>query len=423
MNILHLDTYTEKRNLSWPHYNIHKQLLEQGEKSIILSAKGNVDEKEIIILNKGSLIPYFGISRFIRKVYFEIFQRNSMHYFYPEWNLDFITEKQIVEKLPFKPDVIITYWTEFAFNQRIIHKLSKKYSAPVLCFMLDMAPMTGGCHYAFDCKNYYGKCGRCPAINSKRENDLSRRTWNFKKKYIIDTNITYVACSSTLVNQSMNSSLIKNKKVESLILGVNENIFMPIDKSLAKDYFGIPISKKVIFFGAASINERRKGISYLLESLKILFNNFGENAIKDNIMILVAGNNNDEFDMPFESKYLGYLKTEGELAKAYQASDLFVCPSIEDSGPLMINQAIISGRPVVSFEMGIALDLVHTDRTGYRAKLKDSIDLAYGIERIINLSDYEWIEMSKRCRELGLETCSIFSQTIKMNEILNRIKD
>lgn len=420
MNILHLDTYTEKSNLSWPHYKIHKRLLKQGEKSIILSAKGDVEEKEIFILNRGNLIPYFGISRFVRKVYFEMFKKNTNNYFYPEWNLDCITEKQIDKKLSFNPDVIIMYWTEFAFNQKLIYKLSKRYSAPILCFMMDMAPMTGGCHYAFDCTNYYKKCGRCPALNSNKENDISRRTWNFKKRYIDDTNITFIACSSTLVNQSENSSLIKNKKIERLMLGVDEDTFKPKDKKLAKSYFGIPTDKKVIFLGAASLTEKRKGIYFLLEALNILFDNINDDAIKDNITILIAGKNIAEIKVPFESKYLGYLKTEEELAKAYQACDLFVCPSIEDSGPLMINQAIMSGRPVVSFDMGVAPDLVHTDETGYRAKLKDSRELAHGIERIINLSDTAWYEMSQKCRKLALETCSLSNQTDRLNEILRR---
>jgi len=85
---------------------------------------------------------------------------------------------------------------------------------------------------------------------------------------------------------------------------------------------------------------------------------------------------------------------------------VFLCPSIEDSGPLMINESIMCGTPVVSFDMGVAPDLVHTGKTGYRATLKDSEDLARGIYKLLNLSDTEYAQMSGNCRELGLKLYS-----------------
>lgn len=421
MKILHLNTYTHHKNLSFPHYQFHKGLLKEGQESVILSAKGDINEKEILLLNKGGYVPYFGISRLMRKIFFEKFKKNTDNYFYPEWNLDNITEKQVMEKIPFIPDIIITYWTKFAFNQQLIYKLSKRYNAPVLCFMMDMAPMTGGCHYAFDCKNYYDECGGCPALNSKKAKDLSNTNWEFKKKYLDKTNITIIACSSTLVKQASKSSLFKNKKIEKLMLSVDENVFNPKNKVKAQQYFNLPNGKKIIFFGAASLKNDRKGIKYLIESLNILSKNIKDTELKNDILLLVAGNSLPNLKIPFEYKHVGYLKTQKELALAYQASDLFVCPSIEDSGPLMITQSIMSGRPVVSFDMGVAPDLVHTGETGYRAKLKDSSDLAYGIESILSMSDEDWQIVSDQCRKTGKEFCSLSSQTDSLNKILKKI--
>lgn len=421
MNILHLNTYVHKHNLSIPCYQFHKELLKEGKNSIILAAKGDVLEKEIILLNKGSFIPYFGISRITRKIVFELMKRNAKNYFYPEWNLDYITEKQIINKLSFKPDIIITYWTKFAFNQKLLYKLSKTTNAPILCFMMDMAPMTGGCHYAYDCENYQIKCGRCPALNSNKEMDLSRINWEFKKKYIDKTNITLIACSSTLINQASKSSLYEEKKVEKLMLNIDENIFKPCNKEKVRKELGISNKKKVIFFGAASLKGRRKGMVYLIEALKILSERIDNSSLKENICLLIAGNNLGTIDIPFDYKYLGYLKIRENLAKAYQACDLFVCPSIEDSGPLMINQSIMCGRPVVSFDMGVAPDLVHSGITGYRAKLKDSQDLAHGLELILGMSEDRGRIISDNCRKLGLESCSLSNQSNRLNRIIERV--
>jgi glycosyltransferase involved in cell wall biosynthesis len=420
MNILHLNTYTFKHNLSFPHYQFHKELLKEGNNSIILSAKGDVIEKEIILLDKLRKTPYFGISRIARKLWFEILKKNDFNYFYPEWNLDFITKNQVVKSLPFKPDIIITYWTKFAFNQKLIYKLSEYFKVPVLCFMMDMAPMTGGCHYAFDCTNYQNTCGECPALNSINEKDLSYINWKFKKKYIDNTNISLIAASSTLANQASRSSLFKGKKIEKLMLSVDENIFKPENKEKAQEYFNIPKGKKVIFFGAASLTEKRKGFKYLIEALNIMSKNINNTNLKnENIFLLIAGNKLPKVDIPYEYMHVGYLKTQNELALAYQASDLFVCSSIEDSGPLMITQAIMSGRPVVCFDMGVAPDLVHTGYTGFRARLKDSKDLACGIELILCMSDEDWQLVSNNCRKLGLSSCSLSTQSLRLNKIIN----
>ncbi|MFC1760092.1 glycosyltransferase, partial [Candidatus Neomarinimicrobiota bacterium] len=93
------------------------------------------------------------------------------------------------------------------------------------------------------------------------------------------------------------------------------------------------------------------------------------------------------------------------LASAFQAADLFVCPSIEDAGPMMINQSIMCGTPVVSFKMGVALDLIHTGITGYRATLRDINDMATGIKYILELDEKSYCKISQNCRELGLKLC------------------
>ncbi len=150
------------------------------------------------------------------------------------------------------------------------------------------------------------------------------------------------------------------------------------------------MDKKVIFFGAVGLSEVRKGMHFLIESLHKLKEliSRSESDLGDKILLLIAGRGFDAIvgALPFESHYLGYLDNSYGIATAYQSSDVFLCPSIEDSGPMMINQSIMCGTPVVSFEMGVSLDLVITGETGYRARLKDSGDLAQGIFNILNLS-------------------------------------
>lgn len=421
MNILHINTYTYKNNLSFPHYQYHQELLSIGENSYILSAKGDVKDNRIIILNRGILIPFFGISRFVRKLVFEILFRNKRNYFFPDWNLDCITFKQIKKKLPFKPDVILTYWTKFAFNQKLIYQLSNYYDAPVICVPPDMAPLTGGCHYSGDCVRYQDSCGKCPVLKSSSKFDISYKTWKFKKKYIDKTNLSLITSSHGIYEQSTRSSLYKKINIFKLQTSVDEEIFKPNNKQFARSFFDIPGKMKVIFFGAASLNEERKGIKYFFEALELLKDISKSEYTNEEVFLLIAGKNLDEINIPFKYRHVGYLKTQKELALAYQASDLFACSSIEDSGPLMINQAIMSGRPVVSFNMGVAPDLVFNNRTGYIAVLKNSTDFAHGLHEILSLDENKWQEMSNNCRDLALNEYSAKEHPHKLLNVINQV--
>lgn len=416
MNILHLNTHIDHKNLSFPHYRYHKMLEQQGHNSVLLVAQGNVQTNNIKILNKGKLFPYFGISKIVRKLFFK-----SNHYFFPEWNLDYVKAEHVINSINIKPDIIIAYLTKFAFNQKLLYELSKEYNAPVLCVGIDHAPLTGGCHFPFDCTRYKQKCGRCPAINSTKEIDLSRKTWEFKKKYIDMTDITFLSCTSNFTKQVKESSLYRDKHIEQIILPVDEEIFTPLYKDEIRKELELPLDKKVIFFGAVNLEDKRKGLKHLIEALEILNKKVESKELSSDIFLLIAGKGIDNLNIPFEYKLLGYLKDEVSLAKAYQASDLFVCPSIEDVGPLMINQSIMSGRPVVAFDMGVAPDLVHTGNTGYLAKLADSGDLAVGIESIISLDADEWTNMSHNCRRFALEEFSLKSQYERINEIIIKL--
>ena len=117
------------------------------------------------------------------------------------------------------------------------------------------------------------------------------------------------------------------------------------------------------------------------------------------------------------------MKGDETLAKVYQAADIFVCPSIEDSGPMMINESIMSGTPVVSFNMGVAADLVQSDKTGYIANLADSKDLAKGIHKIFSATKPEYQSLAANCRELGLRLLHPDIQLNSFISLFNKVDD
>jgi glycosyltransferase involved in cell wall biosynthesis len=323
------------------------------------------------------------------------------------------------------PQVIIIFFAKNFVNAKNIYELYNKTNSSVFWVMFDMAPFTGGCHYAWNCEGYKKNCGSCPGLYSADPFDITYKNLIFKKKFIDKTNIQIIAGSEWQYRQAKESTLFRNKTVHKILISVDPAIFRPTSKLEIRTKLGIPPYKKVIFFGALGLDSDRKGMKYLLESLIILQKQILTGTeIKDNIFLIIAGNGFDKIRdfLPFSYLNLGLLDNTYGIASAYQASDIFVCPSIEDSGPTMINQSLMCGTPVVSFKMGVAFDLVKTGETGYLAKIKDSRDLAQGIYSILSLNSIDYNKLTENCRELALRLCSPEVQIMKFESIIGSSK-
>jgi len=330
---------------------------------------------------------------------------------------NYISTQSLIDQFSFLPDFIIIHSVTHFINAKNINEIYKATNKPIFWNLLDMAPMTGGCHYAWDCEGYKKHCGYCPGLSSKREKDVSRKNYEFKSRYLSEIPLTIIPTTHTLLQQVNSSSLFRDNAKVKIMLAVDATIFKPGEKSLARKTFNLSPSAKIIFAGSQDVTEERKGYHYFIESLEKLNELLTPNE-RENIIVLLAGHINKKIEIPFKMKCVGFLSEE-LLVKAYQSSDLFLCASIEDSGPVMINQAVMCGTPVVSFNMGVAPDLVITGETGYLAKLRDSEDLAKGIRLIIEMDNTSYDTMSKNCRELGLNDCHPFTQSNKFFELFN----
>ncbi len=330
--------------------------------------------------------------------------------------------KNILNKAAMKPDIILVLFAKNLVNSKNLHELQKLTGAKIFWLMYDMAPFTGGCHYAWECLGYQKACGNCPGLNSTNPYDISNKNLIFKNKQFIKTHIEVIAASEWLYRQSKSSSLFKDKPIHKIFLPIDSEIFKPSEKKMARKKLKIETSKKTIFFGAVYLNHLRKGPKYLIESLAILKKMVEGTTLDSQILLLVAGRGIEELadKLPFEYIDLGVLDNTYGIASVYQAADIFLCTSVEDSGPSMINQSIMAGTPVVSFEMGVALDMVINGETGYSAVLKDSEDLAKGLFNILSLSEPEALQYSQNCRKLGLKYSSPEVQTTQLENIFTK---
>jgi glycosyltransferase involved in cell wall biosynthesis len=119
--------------------------------------------------------------------------------------------------------------------------------------------------------------------------------------------------------------------------------------------------------------------------------------------------------IPFPVVFTGYITDDLTLSKAYQSADLFVSTSIQDSGPMMVNESIMCGTPVVAFEVGVVPDLVKDGVSGYRVPVMDTAALSKNMAKVLELNKQERneLELSTYTFAHNLTSFNIFNKNFE----------
>ena len=325
-----------------------------------------------------------------------------------------VSTRDIVNSIKKKYDVVVVYFWQEMLTFKSIEAIYDKLRCLFIFRCVDYSPMAGGCHFTGDCKNFETGCGNCPGIGSNKLNDFTRFNVKYRKR-VYEKVKPVVSGNGYMQTFYDRSYLLKDydRRVRTYFT-LDLNHFCEQDRNDSRKLFEIPITGKfIILFGAQSLSDERKGVSYLLNALKILYDKLNEED-RNRILLVLAGRSIDEIKdkLCFDYKHLGFVKAD-LLPRMYSAVDVFLSPSVNDAGPSMVNQSLACGTPVVSFEMGTAIDYVKDRNTGYCAKLRDSEDFANGIEEIFRMSDSDYQIMRKECRIVS-ENLSSSDRELKM---------
>ena len=97
--------------------------------------------------------------------------------------------------------------------------------------------------------------------------------------------------------------------------------------------------------------------------------------------------------------FAGFRKPE-ELPCIYQAADVFVFPTMDDTWGLVVNEALASGLPVLSSRYaGCTADLIVDGKNGWVIDPMDHHDLVQGLERAWSARS-EWKAMGEEGRKI-----------------------
>jgi glycosyltransferase involved in cell wall biosynthesis len=267
--------------------------------------------------------------------------------------------------------------------------------------------MSGGCHFVGNCERFKTGCGKCPGVKSNKENDFTR--WNVAYRKRIYEKVKPIVWGNSYMNTFYRQSfLLKDYNRCEVILPLMDNeTYKPLNVKDCRQKYNIPTGKEFLMFvGCQHLDDERKGMKYLLRALEILYTRLSDDE-RDSVLLVLAGHDIKpiEDSLFFDYVYLGYVK-QHQLPELYSMSNVYLSPSVNDAGPSMVNQSLSCGTPVVAFEMGIALDIVKGQDTGYCAELRNVEDFATGIEWIFRMDDNQYKGIRQKCRETALELTS-----------------
>ena len=365
--------------------------------SKIVALKGVIGQYSIIIPNSDLYFFFIKVVRYLRHLYFQkISKRFHKKYNFYNYNEkgNYIKPQKLIKYFPFKPDIIIIHYQSHFLNFKTINEIQKLLGCKIIFNMLDTAFLTGGCHYSWSCMGYTLQCENCEAIKSKVFQRTANKNLLQKIKYLEGTDYIINASSNWALNQIKRSKIFDSDKSSLIYYPIDEDFFKPHGQ---KQIGGFDLSKhKVVLIGSQNIKDERKGMNYLIELFEILDRKLTHAQRKELLFLIVGKKIN--LNLSFNYLNLGKLSIEA-LVNAYGVADVFLCSSIEDNGPMMINEALMCGTPVVCFKVGIGNDLV-SKKTGYLSKKFDSEDLAHGLMQVLFDSDLQ--KMSQYCRDFAL---------------------
>lgn len=266
--------------------------------------------------------------------------------------------------------------------------------APTLWTLHDMWSFTGRCAYSRSCTRYLDGCNdQCPTPHEYPELTPSRvqEEWEHRRSIIGGSKRSLAVAPSRWLARIASDGLW-GQRVTHVPYGLPLDDYKPRDQSESRRRLGLREDDRVLLTSAVDLSDARKGLGVLVSALE---------QLESPITLMTMGTGTITVDNPLV-RVVGLGPVEGPEAQsvAYSAADVLVHPALADNLPLVVQESIACGTPVISFDVGGLSDLVRPGVTGWLAAqgsgslrttikhaLTDSVDLRASCRGV---ADAEW---------------------------------
>ena len=204
-----------------------------------------------------------------------------------------------------------------------------------------------------------------------------------KREIIIHT-------ASSLTKKEMIKLGLKEELIKVIPLGINTDVFKPTkNKETVKKELGLPQNKIIIGSFQKDGNGWEEGLEpKLIKGPDIFCKVMQKLSKKYPIHVLLTGpargyvkNKLTEYNVSFTHKYI---KKYNDIAKFYNALDLYIITSRLEGGPMAILESWATGTPLVSTKVGMIPDIALDNENALLTDIEDIKHITSQAEKIIN---------------------------------------
>lgn len=261
-----------------------------------------------------------------------------------------LDEEQIIaavtaKVLELNPDVVIAGNLHFARWPLNILAALQRAGCLVVAYLHDCHWITGRCAYTGGCTLYRTGCDeRCPTPEMYPPLDPARISpaWQLRRRVFTGPGRIPFATNSRWLRDLALEGFAGKAMADVVHLGLDDRLFSPIDRGLARRLLGLPEDDVVVLVGAVHINEPRKGGALLRDAMRALANRPG-------VKVMAFGYQSDEIESVHG---LGIVTDERVMPFVFSAADLYLSTSTEEAFGQSILEASACAVPVVALRIG-----------------------------------------------------------------------
>lgn len=351
---------------------IHNKLIENGFDSDIFFLE-DYEVKSLVISSIQKIRRlfskyfFFGASFVKNKYIFLNYRENKSNGLNPKIN-----------KLITNVDIILVHWVSNSLNNYDLNNIYKSSNCRIIFVMMDLAHITGGCHYPLNCKNFADGCFDCPALPYSKKH-IAYSQFGSKALNVAKFGGEIIAFSDIDLEYAKKSAIPFHKYWR---------LDIPFEKPHEVE---TTLTNFLVLPSAYSMKNSRKGIDKFMQVLFILENL----VLPDDEIYIYHVDYPESFIKEFSKvkfKKFEYTNSKEKLLDLYLSSSIVLFTSIADSAPQMIIESILTGTKVISFKVGNVKEVLN-DSNGVIIEDNSPIDMAKEIYKYYKTN--EWKNLGK----------------------------
>jgi glycosyltransferase involved in cell wall biosynthesis len=251
----------------------------------------------------------------------------------------------------------------------------RECGASVIAYMHDCYWVTGRCAYPRSCTRYITGCdASCPTPDEhpRLAPEKISAAWRERGDCFTGPGAIPLVANSTWTAR-LARQRFPSARIDVIHLGLDHNLFAPIEKAAARRMLCLSVDKPVIVLGSINIHDEFKG-GILFRDLCALL------VARSDIHVAVIGKGSGSIEgvRPF-----GLVNDERLMPLILSCADIYVSTAIEEAFGQMLLEAAACGVPTVAVGAGGVSDIV-TAETGILVHDKSAASLMKAIDVLLS---------------------------------------